>query len=369
MRSDDAHTGEHELCSPMDESTLEDSEPVTPTPEERVALGLDEQRRLRDFLHAERWTWASFLVHAIAVYCIALLPPQGSALALDMLNDDVQYARYLTTPVAREPLELFEPGPNQSGESGERAAESEGQAGKSDAPRSVKRMSGGGRDRAKNEPSFDASNAGILGVLKTRSRFVPDGPGSFDVRGMGDGELAAFGAIMGSTVGDSFGFNGLGMRGTGRGGGGDAQGSVGVGQIGRFGAGLGAGCPGCALTGRNPRREGHVPHLRPGAVDVVGSLSKEVIRRVIQRHANEVRFCYEEGLRRTPELAGRVEVKFVIAPSGAVQNALVASNTLAGDQARTSQCIAEAVKRWSFPAPDGGGVVVVSYPFLLETAN
>lgn len=33
---------------------------------------------------------------------------------------------------------------------------------------------------------------------------------------------------------------------------------------------------------------------------------------------------------------------------------------------RTEQCIVAAVRRWSFPAPDGGGVVIVTYPFALQ---
>jgi TonB family protein len=109
--------------------------------------------------------------------------------------------------------------------------------------------------------------------------------------------------------------------------------------------------------------------LRAGIIETQGSLSKEVIRRVIQRRLNEVRFCYEENLRNLPELAGRVEVKFVISPAGAVQAASIAKSTLLGDDARTAQCINQAVKRWSFPAPEGGGVVIVQYPFLLETSQ
>jgi TonB family protein len=100
---------------------------------------------------------------------------------------------------------------------------------------------------------------------------------------------------------------------------------------------------------------------------VRGSLSKEVIRRTIQRHANEVRFCYEQGLAQRPDLAGRVDLQFVIAPSGAVQAAEVASSTL--QEARTEDCIRKAVRRFAFPAPDGGGVVIVRYPFVFQTTQ
>jgi hypothetical protein len=29
--------------------------------------------------------------------------------------------------------------------------------------------------------------------------------------------------------------------------------------------------------------------------------------------------------------------------------------------------VATAVRRWSFPAPEGGGMVAVTYPFMLDT--
>jgi hypothetical protein len=209
-----------------------------------------------------------------------------------------------------------------------------------------------------------------LGVLD-KQRLQPSGPGSFNVQGAGDGALSALGAVFADSLGDSFGFNGLGMRSTGRGGGGDASGSIGVGRLGTVAGGAGGdgSCPGCVPTIKGPSHEARVPSLRSGAIEAQGSLSKEVIRRVIQRRLNEVRFCYEQSLKYLPELAGRVEVKFVIAPSGSVQAANVASSTLAGDQARTARCIVEAVRRFSFPAPDGGGVVIVQYPFLLQATQ
>ena len=94
-----------------------------------------------------------------------------------------------------------------------------------------------------------------------------------------------------------------------------------------------------------------------------GSLSKEVIRRVIRRHINEVRFCYEQELDRVPTSQGRVAVKFIISPR-AVQTAATASSTLGSPKAEG--CIANAVRRWTFPSPEGGGIVVVTYPFVLE---
>jgi len=110
-----------------------------------------------------------------------------------------------------------------------------------------------------------------------------------------------------------------------------------------------------------------VPRIRSGNADVRGSLSKEVIRRVIRRHINEVKFCYEQQLNQRPDLEGRVTVRFIISPTGAVQNALVQASTLGNQPAES--CIAAAVRRWTFPAPDGGGIVIVNYPFMLNAAG
>ncbi|MEM7609346.1 MAG: AgmX/PglI C-terminal domain-containing protein, partial [Myxococcota bacterium] len=104
-----------------------------------------------------------------------------------------------------------------------------------------------------------------------------------------------------------------------------------------------------------------------GKADVRGSLSREVIRRVVRRHNTEVKFCYEQELNARPDLEGRVTIRFIISPTGAVQNAVTQATTLRNQ--RVENCIAQAVRRWTFPSPDGGGIVIVNYPFLLSAAG
>ena len=62
-----------------------------------------------------------------------------------------------------------------------------------------------------------------------------------------------------------------------------------------------------------------------------------------------------------------MSINFIISPSGAVQSASVAGSTLGN--ATAEGCMSRAVRRWSFPAPEGGGIVVVTYPFMLQSAN
>jgi hypothetical protein len=94
-----------------------------------------------------------------------------------------------------------------------------------------------------------------------------------------------------------------------------------------------------------------------------GSLAREVIRSVIRSHMMEVRACFERGLAANPELAGRVTVSFVISASGAVQSSTIANTTL--NHAQVEGCVTDAVRSWTFPAPEGGAVLV-NYPFVLD---
>jgi outer membrane biosynthesis protein TonB len=101
----------------------------------------------------------------------------------------------------------------------------------------------------------------------------------------------------------------------------------------------------------------------PGALRVRGGLRKEIVRRIVRRHVNELKFCYEKERLKNPALAGRVDIQFGISKEGAVMASIVTRSTT--NDATVDGCIAQAVRRWEFPKPQGGGVVVVSYPFVL----
>lgn len=95
--------------------------------------------------------------------------------------------------------------------------------------------------------------------------------------------------------------------------------------------------------------------------------SREVIQRVVRGHVTRVRYGYERELARNPSPAGTVTVGSIIAPDGRVRTSSISSSTL--DSPPVEQCVAAAVRRWRFPAPDGGGIVVVAYPFRFESAG
>jgi TonB family protein len=103
----------------------------------------------------------------------------------------------------------------------------------------------------------------------------------------------------------------------------------------------------------------------PMSAPLRGSLPKEGIRTEIRRHEPQVRGCYERALDHNRELSGRISVLFTISPNGQVLSSSIQSSTL--DSAELEDCTGRAVCDWRFQAPDGGGIVIVSYPFNFTT--
>src|SRR4029079_4471472 len=116
-----------------------------------------------------------------------------------------------------------------------------------------------------------------------------------------------------------------------------------------------------------PRRKPMVPHIDTGVTTVRGNLDKGIIRRILRTHLNEIRYCYEQSLVRHPSLSGRVVVQFTIAGTGRVLASVLQSSTI--PEAALTSCVVQATRRWQYPAPDGGGLAIVSYPFQLTPAG
>jgi Ca-activated chloride channel family protein len=125
---------------------------------------------------------------------------------------------------------------------------------------------------------------------------------------------------------------------------------------------LGGGDGGAAGFAARGKR---VPQIRHASAEVAGALDKDIIRRIVRAHLNEVRGCYNTALTRDRATAGRVEINFIIARNGKVMSAVVQSNET-GD-VKLGNCIAARAKTWSFPEVEGGGsTIIVSYPFMLR---
>lgn len=99
-----------------------------------------------------------------------------------------------------------------------------------------------------------------------------------------------------------------------------------------------------------------------GAVE--GRLSKAKIGGVIRSQLRRFVDCYALLLAKGGSQTGVVKVRFVIAPTGKVSEATITASEL--HHPRTESCIVDAMRSLDFPPPQGGGVVVVTYPFTFD---
>ncbi|MBI5549583.1 MAG: energy transducer TonB, partial [Deltaproteobacteria bacterium] len=181
--------------------------------------------------------------------------------------------------------------------------------------------------------------------------------------GLGTGINQALGSLKGdSGLTDAHGIGGLGSRGTGPGGGGTG---LGLGGLGTKGGGRGSGGSGFGIN-LGDRGKGET-RVIPGKTTVTGSCERAIIGKVISRHANEIRYCYEVELNKEPNLAGKIGVSFTIDSTGAVGDASIAQSTLNSNN--VEQCVLTRIRRWKFPEPKGGGVCVINYPWVFKAAG
>lgn len=313
-----------------------------------------------------------FLLTSAAAHILFLLlamtwPDTAGSLNLDGFQASNRFVQLMIEP-EQEEEELPDWLNNQGDE--EAAAKhkgEEGQAGKEDSEQVDKKMAIQGP--ADNEDlelkrARDieiASTAGIAGELQVASLW-----GTSD-QSVGSDAIHALGNLQGDSFGEARGFGGLGLHGAGRGGGGVSERGIGLANVGT--AGRGGGGRGGTSYGRGAsdlgERSAAVPKIVPGNPTVQGSLDREIIRRVVRQHRQEIRNCYEQELQKNRNLAGRVMVRFTIQPNGSVANAIVRESSL--NNATVESCMTRRIQRWVFPEPKGGGIVIVNYPFNLSS--
>ena len=137
---------------------------------------------------------------------------------------------------------------------------------------------------------------------------------------------------------------------------GDGAGS-GAGRLGIEGGGMGD------LTGQRPTAQRERETVRV-SVNVrgsreqtagSGSLDASELARLMRRFERDITRCYERGLGSNPNLRGRVVIEFRIEGNGSVGDARLPDNEVGTE---VGNCITGAMRRWRFPAPDGGSVMV-----------
>lgn len=292
-----------------------------------------------------------------------LFPYDIKAETEQVVKNPNKFVNFIMTPAKKidedRELKKLSEMPKQ-GESGAKAAGKEGKMGKKDAPEVFKRAA---VKAIKPDDREIVQKVGVLKMFGKSGGMFAGGSTLFGGKGLGGDLQNAIGGLFGSQIGDARGSGGLGLRGVGPGGGGSSLDSIGIGTVGTRGRGAGQGGYGYGVGSIGGKKE-HDIGISGGTPIVLGSLDKELIRRVIRAHANEIRYCYELELAKNPGLWGKVSVNFVISPTGSVQSAKVKETTI--NNQNVENCIISKVKAWKFPEPKGGGIVIVTYPFILK---
>jgi hypothetical protein len=249
-----------------------------------------------------------------------------------------------------------DPTGNPDAGEGAKAKGEEGKVGKKDAK--LKRAKGTKVAMAKATMDKQiAESAGILADLNT----MEADNNMFGTGGIGVGASAFVGGVIGSQYGNQYGSGGLGSRGSGLGGGGTGEGLGGLGTRGRGRGASGYGSGG----GYFGRKSSGTPGMSTGDPIILGALDKSVIDRVIKQHLAQIRYCYQKELNKNPQLYGKIVIKFVIAKDGSVSSAK--TNTSSMNNPIVENCICQRFMRFKFPQPKGGGIVIVTYPFVFKS--
>ena len=111
----------------------------------------------------------------------------------------------------------------------------------------------------------------------------------------------------------------------------------------------------------------------PPRSEIEGKLDKEYIRQVVKEEVIElVRECYNNKLVDDDQLAGKIVLEFSIVGDESVggvidEIAVGEDSTIVDPDMR--ECVRESMASATFPPPEGGGTVRVTYPMIFEPAD
>jgi hypothetical protein len=298
-----------------------------------------------------------FLAHLVLLIGFWITPLNNDLLSEDLFRNPNNLVKTIITQPVKKKIDL-------SGvKEGAKPKDKEGKFGKKEAKKEETQPSKKGApivDPKKREDDRQKiAKAGLLKALNSADGAVSNifGPG-----GIGTGLNNALGGLKGGAgMGDAHGVGGLGSRGTGPGGGGTG---LGIGGLGTKGTGRGRGGYGDLDLGGRGKGE---TRIVPGRTIVQGSLSKDIIAKIVRQHQNEIKYCYEQELNKNPNLYGKISVAFTIDGTGDVSDATVNETTM--NNQNVENCMAVHIRRWKFPEPKGGGQVFVTYPWVFKASG
>jgi hypothetical protein len=320
----------------------------------------------------------SFLGHASLLGGLAFFKPELSGADEEEARREreVLMAQMLKAAAEKEmePVEeeAAKPSADSAGGEGAAAQGPSGKMGSTISTRSGGKFAVKGRDNnpdphiSREQAREEAARFGMIGLLQANVGGDSNAPVAPWGRESAEGRdaFSALGNLWGASLGESHGFNGLGLSGTGAGGDGRHEG-IGISQVGTIFGGGGTCKEGsrCDGIGNGPGIKGDhkvkPPSVQMSPPAVSGRIAPEIIQRIVRQSFGHFRMCYENGLRSNPNLAGRVAVRFLIDRSGRVTSVSNAGSDLP-DSAVVS-CVVRSFSGMSFPEPENG-IVSVTYP-------
>jgi len=294
------------------------------------------------------------LMFSFLTYYILFLAPTPEITDTEL--DEELFAELVLEEPPEPPEEKKDANPD-AGE-GAKAKKEEGKVGKKDAK--MKEAKGDKVEvdkRTKDKEVVDEFMSGLNFGADSDSG-ANDGMGG--IANLDANMQGGLGGVIGAK-GVQAGSGGLGGSGGGLGGGGTADG---VGGLGTKGSGRGSSGYGKGGGSVGKKRSGG--SIKSGGTPIIlGALDKSLIDNVIRKNMNQIRYCYQRELTKNPGLKGKIIVKFTIAADGSVSKAGIKTSSM-GSKA-VEGCITSRFKRFKFPQPKGGGVVIVSYPFIFSS--
>ena len=256
------------------------------------------------------------------------------------------------TPTPRP--RLLRPGGTQGREGeGARAPGPEGRRGKDQQ----------GRKGEKSKTQLDLIREQGIGALML---FKKSGAFKEISRGGGGGDLeSATTSLRPGLPGETQTRPGLGLRGSGTGGGGKTFVGSGMG-LGEKGKGLGAKGTGKAAWGDKGEARVTTADIVSDEIGIQGEMDPSIIDRLIRNNLGYIKWCYEKQLNVNPDLEGKIVIDFIIGMDGLVKSSRVRNTTMHNQLVES--CIARRIRTIRFPSP-GAGIVQVFYPFLFRVAG
>ncbi|WP_242340877.1 MULTISPECIES: adventurous gliding motility protein GltG [Anaeromyxobacter] len=305
-----------------------------------------------------------FFVQAGFMVAANNFPYDTDVVADDLFKNPSRMAKFIIK--APEPQKKLDaPKGEKKGDPGEMAEKhkgEEGQMGKKDAPKTNARSAPKAIDPNAKEIVKSTGLLGVLGRGGSAGLSTVFGSG-----GLGGDLKGAVGNMFGPVVGDSYGLGGLGIRGSGKGGGGSGE-TIGIGAVGTKGRGGGYAGYGTGVGGLGKKGDRDV-NVATGNAVVMGSIDKELIRKVIQEHSAQIRYCYEQQLAINPKLQGKVSIKWIINGDGSAASPQVDGGATTLEDAKVHECMMSRITSWQFPKPKGGGIAVITYPWILRSSG